>query len=336
MFAELLESAKRITVDLKKWEAAIRDRADDLVDHSLRRLAQAKTAKHNPTKIAQQAKKLLGDHPDLRKLAKGDASVATKVMLALNKASTQDSSIWDDAWKLSRELMSWETSASTETPEEIRRAYAEAIGEAIKGTRVNAETVSRAIQGAIKRARYWKPSLQVTVQTSVPWRQEDVRIEPSESFYVVLGRQRAGFTVFVDGKQLMVDDVLEAGDPDFFADPLEQASYFDLVSEIRRPGSTKRSGKNLVLYTARPVKDRTRYEQARTVPTNIFLTTDPDRAIGISMDLGGGRARDVWRVVINSQHLVRTLSAGRVQDFQAVGTKPVPVKSIDLVSEGAS
>jgi hypothetical protein len=70
---------------------------------------------------------------------------------------------------------------------------------------------------------------------------------------------------------------------------------------------------------------------------NIFLTNDPDRAYGLATDLGGGRQRDLWKVVINERDLIVTLDAGRTKDYQVVGQgATVPVKRMELISQGES
>lgn len=153
----------------------------------------------------------------------------------------------------------------------------------------------------------------------------------SDSFYVSLSsvqsRGDAGFSWFA---HRIVDDVLDAGDPDFFHGlaGLER-DYFALVGELRNPGSAKRDlDKTITLYTARPAKDRHLYDDARTIPTNIFLTTDPDEAAGYSMDLGG---RDLWRVRIRMRYLILTLEHGRLRNYQTYDPSGhVPVESISL------
>ena len=100
---------------------------------------------------------------------------------------------------------------------------------------------------------------------------------------------------------------------------------------VTNPGSSSR-GRWLKLWTARPVKDRAQYERARALPANIFLTNDQDRAYGIARDLGGGKSRDLWYVVVNEAYLVTTLDAGRTKDYQTVAE--APVRTISLNTPG--
>jgi len=47
---------------------------------------------------------------------------------------------------------------------------------------------------------------------------------------------------------------------------------------------------------------------------------------------GGAEGRDLWRIVVDSKHLVQTLKAGRVRDYQIVGKGKVPIKSIERLA----
>lgn len=148
------------------------------------------------------------------------------------------------------------------------------------------------------------------------------------------GTSAPGFTVFAtkDGHVRSIDDVLDAGDTDFFRDPAVESDYFMLAEELRNPGGAKRIGnKVLTLYTARPAKDRRLYDNARKIPANVFLTTSEDEAYGYVEDLGGGR--DVYRVRIKRMYLVETLNVGSKRNYQtfAGGDRMVPVESCDLV-----
>ena len=142
------------------------------------------------------------------------------------------------------------------------------------------------------------------------------------------------FSLFVmEDEKIIVDDILEGGDTDSFTDMDSQADYFSLVNEIQRPGSTQKT-KLLTLYTARPAADRETYQEAQTLPVNIFLTNSFDHAMGLASDLAGsGGMRDVWKVKVDSRYLTQTLE-GPVKYYQ-VTVPNAPVKSMDLAySEG--
>lgn len=162
-----------------------------------------------------------------------------------------------------------------------------------------------------------------------------LRIKAEGTTFTVEFSKGINFTLFVDsdtGKIEQVEDILEGGDLDFFDGPLGPAlakAYLDLIKEIQHPGSSQ-IGKDLYLYTARPVKDRKQYEGARTLPPNLFLANDLDHVEGLASDLGS-LTRDVWRVKINTKHLVLTNDAGRIKYYQIVGDKPVPVQKLELI-----
>jgi hypothetical protein len=207
------------------------------------------------------------------------------------------------------------------------------VADRVRETKRNMEGVARQIAAAVGRVEVWsgtplmvRPNYRYSENHwGAEMRPEGAPTDATVDF--VGGRNAPGFTLFSDGT---VDDVLDAGDRDFFTDPAVEADYFALVSELRSPGSTARTGKVVTLFTARPRKDRAQYDGAKAIPHGIFLTTGEDRAYRLGMDLGG--ERDVYRVRIDSRHLVQTLDAGGVREYQAVGRGTVPVVSIDLVA----
>lgn len=208
----------------------------------------------------------------------------------------------------------------------------EDIARIARETKRNMEGVARTVAAAVARIDAWGGT-RVVVRPSYSIKRDrwGVEMQPGEACTdakvdFVGGRNAPGFTWFSDGT---VDDVLDAGDTDFFRDPAVEADYFALVAELRSPGSSARPGKVLTLYTARPRKDRATYDGAKVVPHGIFLTTDEDRAYRLGLDLGGDR--DVYRVRIDTRHLVQTLDAGGTREYQAVGRGTVPVVAIERV-----
>lgn len=217
--------------------------------------------------------------------------------------------------------------------ESARRAEAE-FAEVLDESRKNARALATALKAAMGRVKNWNGSDVHGVGEGPPvdWILRTPQYDrPVSTFSVHVGSE-AGFTVFITGSGFEIDDVLEGGDEDFFGgDPGTQADYFNLIKELRQPGSSGR-GRDIVLWTARPVKDRAKYERATHIPSNLFLTTDEERAYGLAQEgeLGGG-VRDVYRVVVNTSDLVMTLDNGRVKDYQAVGSDRIPVKNMTLV-----
>lgn len=155
--------------------------------------------------------------------------------------------------------------------------------------------------------------------------------EWSDILSVGIGQKHISFTIFVDKENVVVDDILEGGDSDFFKDPIATRDYFNLVKELQHPGSTSQ-GKRMILYTARPVKDRAIYLRGISVPSNIFLANRLDHVMGLAEDLGG--PRDIWKVIIDSKYLVETLGAHGmgVGYYQTVGDGPIPVFKIEPIN----
>jgi hypothetical protein len=160
---------------------------------------------------------------------------------------------------------------------------------------------------------------------------KETYMQPSTSAVVYLGTDdfMPSFSYFIDGEKVEIDDILEGGDTDFFTSNDVQRDYFNLIRELKNPGSSQKSGKKKHLYTARPVSDRNFYLNNKTIPNNIFLTDNYNDVEGIAMDFGG---RDIWKVVIDERYLVQTLD-GRIKHYQVVGDNFVPVYSISLISQ---
>lgn len=136
----------------------------------------------------------------------------------------------------------------------------------------------------------------------------------------------ASFTVFVQNDAITVDDVLDAGDTDFFSSDASQADYFALVNAIRNHGQKTKS-KVLTLYTARPIKDRSSFEHASRIPSNIFLSSSYDEAEGYAKDMG---ERDIYRIKIKSGNLVKTLDTPSIKNYQAIHKSGnVPIEDIE-------
>ena len=142
-----------------------------------------------------------------------------------------------------------------------------------------------------------------------------------------LGTGAPQFSYFQDGSKVIIDDVLEAGDDEFFHDPKVEADYFGLVQELRNPGG---KSKIVTVYTARPLSDHEIYINAAQIPSNIFVTTSFNGAEGIALDLGSSEPREVWKIRIDNKYLLNTLDTGSVREYQVVGTGMIPVKSISL------
>lgn len=194
----------------------------------------------------------------------------------------------------------------------------------------NIEFFKNAIEEAISRLDEWHGS-QVTLKP----RTNESTTDPISSATVAVGNTKADFTLFTHEGKLIPEDVLDWGDRDFFTDDETQSDYFALIRELENPGASSKPGKMLVLYTARPQKDREMYEKAAEsghpwIPPGIFLSNDPDHVEGLAVDLAGNEPRDIWMVKIDSNKVRLTNDTPRVKYYQAVGRDSVPVKSLTM------
>jgi hypothetical protein len=131
-------------------------------------------------------------------------------------------------------------------PSESRTGYTK--GEAredltwlLRDTKKNMQAVAGRIQTAIERIDNWQgSSVVVSPHYSVGGGLEPVESANVRIFQGSLGRINPDFTYFDERN---IDDVLDAGDTDFFrGKPGLEGDYFLLVQELRSPGSTGRSG----------------------------------------------------------------------------------------------
>lgn len=209
-----------------------------------------------------------------------------------------------------------------------------------KKTKKNMVDIAAKIKSAIGNIEHWSGSsilIEPHYSKKSAYRDEDMSLDPIDSASVhifkgsMTGSYAPDFTWFGSvGSGFELDDVLDAGDKDFFTDPSLEADYFSLVNELRHPG---RSGnKILKLYTARPKQDRKIYVDSREVPSGIFLTSRYDSAVGIGQDLSGGVGRDIYLVKISEKHLIKTLDTPGEKQYQAFSREGfVPIVSIEMI-----
>lgn len=188
----------------------------------------------------------------------------------------------------------------------------EKVSEAIAGTQKEMEKVRQLITGAISRIA-WKGS-HVHIEAQPAEDEQGILIEPNDSAYITIGRGEfaPSFSLFNIDDKMIIDDVIEADETDFFPNSEIKSDYFGLINELRNPGSTTK-GRILTLYTARPKKDRQQLLSSTTLPVNIFLTNDFSHAEGLSIEYG--QERDIWKIRIDSKYLTQTLD-GPVKYYQ--------------------
>ena len=315
--------ASKVKLDLSEGEKNALDKAKELAIEHFQRVQKNIAKGFDLDAIRKQLKAYDIDLP--QKPSSRDVSKAWKALY--EKRPDHEVVGWeayDVYFKLSRELIHLEEVVDEKpiTLAGLIQEFLESAEAANAEDRKVAAKVFDQIEAAANRA---------DIPNSIP-----VTLINNGSWSVQIGNRNTNFTLFVDkdtGKIEQVEDVLEGGDLDFFHGPQGPTlakAYFDLVKEIQHPGSSQ-TGKDITLYTARPVKDRHQYAGARTLPPNLFLANDADHVEGLANDLGGGAKRDVWKVRINTKHLVLTNDAGSIKYYQIVGDKPVPVQRLELI-----
>ena len=334
-----------VSVNLNEYKKSLGDYFSDMIDYALRERARITSKPPDHRALAKKLEVEMGGATALSRAVQSlDADGIMEHRSEFSDLLTRKvpgephDAMWeryDRQRKIQRELWDLEQYLKTqaeEEPRDIVAEYEEWKGKALANTEGQAQNVAQQLTAAISRA----PDFETWPVVVAPTFNKDREGWVPSVYDVEVGKGSYGtpsFTLFVndDGKVTEVEDVLEGGDSDFFRSPKGQSDYFNLVNEIRHPGSSSR-GKVVTLYTARPTRDRERYEGARDIPANIFLASTLDEAEGLASDLGSSEVRDVWKVRVDTRHLVRTLDTPRVKHYQT--TDRTPVQDIDLIVPG--
>ena len=201
-------------------------------------------------------------------------------------------------------------------------------------TMKNMQYIKSLIDNAIRAIPKWNNS-PVNIEASVIDRDDPIEAEECATVEVLGGNSwggEASFSFFKVGDKIEIDDILEAGDTDFFENQSTQSDYFNLIQVLRNPSAFSKP-KVLTLYTARPSKDRALYLKGGKVPSNIFLTTSLDFAEGFAEEYGGNR--DIWKVRIKDVYLILTMDSTDQKQYQVIGEGFVPVESIEFMGSSA-
>lgn len=334
-----------VTLSLKDYKDSLTDHVSDMADYALRERARITSKPPDHRDLAKRLEVEMGGPTPLSRAVESlDAEAIMDHRSEFSDMTTRKvpGESRDAMWerysrqsKIQKELWDLEQYLDTqaeEEPRDILAEYNEWMNKAVQQTEVQAKHVAQQLTAAISRA----PDFETWPVVVAPTFNKDREGWVPGVYDVEVGKGSHGtpsFTLFVldDGKITEVEDVLEGGDEDFFRSPKGQSDYFNLVNEIRHPGSSSK-GKVVTLYTARPTRDRERYEGARDLPANIFLASTLDEAEGLASDLGSSEVRDVWKVRVDTRHLVKTLDTPRVKHYQT--TDRTPVQDIDLIIPG--
>jgi hypothetical protein len=306
-----------VTSSMEKYRKAL----DEVVLHwaeiAYDRVAAAKADPPDWDGLVQDVRRLLGDAAAGKMDPKGGKWLSELVIqiLRVGRAADED---YMEYRKVYKRLLAFEDSLSETVSWDDAVKQAKVTASEIAGeTAKHLGQAEKLVKAAIGRVKAWAGA-SVAIEAGEPG---DSFEKPVSTFDVKVG-SRSGFTLFLDEARVSVDDVLDAGDDDFFDSHGEAADYFALVKELEHPGSSSK-GKTLVLYTARPAKDRKQFEGSRELPVGIFLTSSLNDAEGIGSDFGG---RDIWKVWIDEPYLMQMLNAGGVRHYQVVGREPAPMK----------
>lgn len=197
-------------------------------------------------------------------------------------------------------------------------------------TKRNMEILRSKVNDVISKLPYWHTNT-VLIEPMANQDRFGVRILVSTNAQIFLGHDTEenmapSFTVFIHDEKILIDDILEGGDRDFFRDNQTQADYFALIDGLKYYNKPKEN-KILTLYTARPRIDREKIQQNQQMPLNIFLANSLSHIQGLSKDLSGNR--DIWIVKINSKYLTQTLD-GPIKYYQLTTDEaPMEVSLLD-------
>ena len=334
-----------VTLSLNSYKDSLSNHVSDMVDYALGERSRITSTPPDHRGLAKKLEREMGGATPLSRAVHSldtdgitDHRSELREFIDLKIPGEPHDVMWDRytrLHKIQRELWDLEQyldAQAEEEPRDIVGEYDEWREGAVAKTEAQAKSVAQQLTAAISRA----PDFETWPVVVAPTFNKDREGWVPGVYDVKVGKGSYGtpsFTLFVtdDGKIKEVEDVLEGGDDDFFQSPKGQSDYFNFVNEIRQPGSSSR-GKVVTLYTARPTKDRERYEGARDIPANIFLATTLGEAEGLASDLGSNEVRDVWKVRVDTRHLVKTLDTPRVKHYQT--TDRTPVQDIDIIIPG--
>jgi len=336
-FTQWLENVQSsVQVDDREFRSEMQEAAKQMI--YLMHDRAEKVRAFQPEQYLQKLKQELSGYPGLNQLLQ---ALQSKQMQAIFDQQTklrdwimqQDYRATLHLRDISRDIFTYLDSLD-QNQEVDESGIQQLVQQAVQGTIEHMAGIKAMIEEAISRITNWNGS-PVTIKPASHSSEfgGGVDISPTSSALVYTGRGEYApyFSLFQDlddYEGIVIDDVLEGGDDDFFQSPQMQADYFSLIGELRNPGSTNK-GKVLTLYTARPKSDREDFMQRRTLPTNVFLANNYDHVEGLAHDLSSGEPRDVWKVRIDSRYLTQTLD-GPIKYYQ-ITAQNAPVLKLELL-----
>ena len=174
--------------------------------------------------------------------------------------------------------------------------------------------------------------------------EENFDYEKYGSIHIQVGlNESTGFMISVlENGKIEIDDILESYGTnefeEFFSSNEVAQDYYNLIKYLQNPSLllNNKSDKAIIVYTARPRKDRQLFINSNNnkIPTGLFVTTNFNSAEGLSYDLQGAdnEPRDIYKIKIYEKYLIKTLETYNEKQYQIIGKESfVPIISISMI-----
>lgn len=144
-------------------------------------------------------------------------------------------------------------------------------------------------------------------------------------------------SIYWDGGKIQIlgDEVEDFGElEDEFGEEVNDIKpFYNLIRTIiKNPNRIENSvQKTTTVYTARPIKDFSIFENASNVPVDIFVSTNYNFVEGFAID---NKPRDIWKIRISDNYLINDQTNNPDFIFQVYnpsGEKEVPIKRIQFI-----
>lgn len=162
------------------------------------------------------------------------------------------------------------------------------------------------------------------------------------SIHIQVGlNESTGFMVSIlENGKIEIDDIIESYGTnefeEFFSSNEVAQDYYNLINYLQNPSLlNNKSDKAIIVYTARPHKDRHLFLNSNNqIPTGLFVTTNFNSVEGLSYDLQGAdkEPRDIYKIKIYEKYLIKTLETYNEKQYQIIYKEPfVPIISISMI-----
>lgn len=214
------------------------------------------------------------------------------------------------------------------------------ISPLLEQTRSYMQSIAEQVRAAISRLPDWG-GWPVLVRAAELTRDMNFLEEPQSAAFIDIGsaNRKMSFSYFPSGGGMAVGNKIKMTDQANLQ-PL-QKDYFNLISEIVKPGSAARKNtkKGRVLtrmYIILPAIERERYRGAQEIPGNMSVTNSYEVAAAAAGRASAGSKRtstsaiDIWEVAIDSKYLSQ-LTNGKQRMYKTLEGQNVPVSYLQLI-----